>query len=133
MSYMKRKMPKIIKEVGFDFDWDEKKVWDLNVIAEDMPIKQLIWHFDIPFLWSDPDGYYDIKPIDVINNPSRFSGEYERVIRSDTSYPIDIMLWKDRWLILDGLHRLMKLFIKGEQNVRVRKIPKSKIPKIINN
>lgn len=44
-----RTKPAIIEEVGFDFSWDEKKVWKLDAPVEAMPIEQLAWHFDVPF------------------------------------------------------------------------------------
>jgi hypothetical protein len=47
---MSRELPDIIKEVGFDFSWDERKVWELDVSAEEMPIDELTWHFDVPIL-----------------------------------------------------------------------------------
>lgn len=127
---MSRELPAIIQGVGFDFSWDERKVWELNFPEEEMPIEELAWHFDIPFIWSKPDGYYDIKPSEVIEHPDQHPEEYERTMQSDTSYPIDIMFWKERWLILDGLHRLMKQSIEGVEIVRVRKIPESMIPQI---
>lgn len=125
---MSRELPNIIKEVGFDFSWDERKVWELDVPAEEMPISDLTWHFDIPFIWSKPDGFYDVKPSEVIDHPDLHPEEYERTMRSDVTFPIDIMCWKERWLILDGLHRLMKQSIQVEKSVRVRKIPESAIP-----
>ncbi len=125
---MSREIPSIIKEVGFDFSWDERKVWELDVPAEEMPISDLTWHFDIPFIWSKPDGYYDVKPSEVIDHPDLHPEEYERTLRSDVTFPIDIMWWKERWLILDGLHRLMKQSIQDEKSVKVRKIPESAIP-----
>ncbi len=127
---MSRELPAVIQEVGFDFSWDERKVWELDFPEEEMPIEELTWHFDIPFIWSKPDGYYDVKPSEVIEHPDQYSEEYERTMQADTSYPIDIMFWKERWLILDGLHRLMKQSIGGVKVVRVRKIPESEIPLI---
>ena len=127
------KLPNIIKEVGFDFSWDEYKIWELDVPVEQMPIDKLTWHFDIPFIWSKPGGYYDIKPCEVIKNPNQHKEEYERTMTSNTAYPIDIMFWKERWLILDGLHRLMKQAIEGKTIVQVRKIPKRDIPNILKN
>lgn len=124
-------LPDIIKQVGFDFSWDEKKVWQLDYPVEEIPISELTWHFDVPFIWSKPDGYYDVKPSEVVNHPENHHEEYERTVQSDTSYPIDVMFWKERWLILDGLHRLMKLSIQGKEIVSVRKIPQSAIPKIL--
>jgi alpha-ketoglutarate-dependent taurine dioxygenase len=125
-----RQLPKIIEEIGFDFHWDEEKVWDLEVSVESMPLTELNWHFDVPFLWTKPDGFYDLKPSEVIDYPQKYVSEYERTMNADTKYPIDIMHWRGRWVILDGLHRLMKLYIEGIQEVDVRKIPQSAIPRI---
>lgn len=127
---MSRELPAIIKEVGFDFSWDERKVWELEVLAEEMPIDELTWHFDVPFIWSKPDGYYDVNPREVLEHPDQHPEEYQRTMQADTVHPIDIMFWKKRWLILDGLHRLMKQAIEGKEVVQVRKIPESAIPLI---
>jgi hypothetical protein len=124
-----QEIPQIIKDVGFDFDWDEPKVWALEVPTEEININELTWHFDIPFLWEN--SVYNLKPQEVIDNPEAHKEEYERTMRSDTSHPIDIMENKGRWLILDGLHRLMKLSISGEKTIKVRKIPSDKIPEIL--
>ena len=34
-------LPKIIKDVGFEFSWDEPKVWALDIPVEEIPIKEL--------------------------------------------------------------------------------------------
>ncbi len=125
-----RELPAIIKEVGFNFNWDERKVWKLDMPIVEMPIKELTWHFAIPFFWSRPNGYYDVTPHEVMEQPELYIDEYKRTTQADTSYPIDIMYWKKRWLILDGLHRLMKQAIQGATIVQVRKISKSAIPHI---
>ncbi len=127
---MDRELPGIIKEVGFDFSWDERKVWRLDVPTEPMAISELTWHFDVPFIWSQPNGFYDVKPSEVIEHPELYTQEYDRTMRADTKHPIDIMYWKNHWLILDGLHRLMKQAAQGAAVVQVRKIPKSAIPHI---
>ena len=124
-----KELPKIIQEVGFDFIWDNKKVWSLDCPVKKIDISLLEWHFEIPF-WNTKIGYYDLKPIDVINFPDKHNEEYERTMKADTSHPIDIMKNKGRWLILDGLHRLVKLKILGKTKIQVRKIPRSEITKI---
>ena len=127
-----RKLPKIIEEVGFDFSWDEKKVWALSYPIEEIDIEELTWHFDIPFHWLG-DEIYNLKPIEIINNPEKYKGEYDRTMKSDLKFPIDIMWNKGRWLILDGLHRLMKAKILGLRKVKVRKIPRSEVPNILKD
>lgn len=126
---MKEK-PDIIEQVGFDFNWDLRKVWELKYPVEDMNIQELTWHFDVPFLSSKPNGYYDVYPRQILDSPENFPEEYQRTMNSDTKYPIDIMLWRKHWLILDGLHRLMRLHIEKVNIVKVRKIPQSAIPSI---
>ncbi|KKQ79304.1 MAG: hypothetical protein UT01_C0043G0002 [Candidatus Daviesbacteria bacterium GW2011_GWA1_38_7] len=115
-------LPKIIKDVGFEFSWDEPKVWALDIPVEEIPIKELTWHFSVPF-WFKSGGKYDLTPQEVIDNPQQFAEEYQRIKLSDTSHPLDIMLWKGKWLLLDGLHRLVKLYLEEKATVAVRKIP----------
>ena len=93
--------------------------------VEEIPIGELVWHFGIPF-WE----HYSLKPIDVASYPEKHSDQYDRTMKSDLSYPLDIMFWKNRWLLLDGLHRLLKAYILGQPTVKVRKVSTSMIPKI---
>ena len=129
---MSRDLPDIIKQVGFDFRWDLHKVWTLDIPTETMPIEELTWHFDIPF-WPKPGGFYDLYPRDVIAHPEQYPEEYARTMNADTSHPIDVMFWKGRYVILDGLHRLGKQAIEGKETVEVRKIPESAIPAILKD
>ncbi|MDP2671316.1 MAG: hypothetical protein Q8P13_02525 [bacterium] len=124
-----KQLPKIIKEVGFDFSWDEGKVWTLNIPVEEMDIGELSWHFEIPF-WGSTNGFYDLKPSEVLAHPEKHKEHLARVETADLTHPLDIMFWKNRWLLLDGLHRLAKLSSLGFKKVKVRKIPQSSIPQI---
>lgn len=117
--------PDQIKEVGFDFEWDEKKVWALDVPSTTVDIDQLIWHLDVPFLSENKE--YDLTPREVLGNPGEHDKEYYRMMQSDLIHPIDVMENKGRLLILDGLHRLMKAFVQGQKNVSVRVIPRERI------
>lgn len=126
---VKKEIPQIIKDVGFDFSWSEEKVWALDIPVEEMNIEELIWHFDIPFLW-EGGGVYNLTSREVIEHPDAHKLEYERTMRADLSHPIDIMENKGRWLILDGLHCLMKASILGMKMVQVRKVPRERISEI---
>lgn len=129
---MNTELPDIIKEVGFDFSWSNEKVWRLNIPVTEMNINELVWHFDIPFHWYSGD-IYNLTSRQIIDNPDKYSDEYQRTMKADLSYPIDIMENKGRWLILDGLHRLMKAYIQGAQSVRVRIIPREMIALILSD
>ena len=129
---MKKDIPQIIQDVGFDFSWSEEKVWALDYPSEEMDISELTWHFDIPFHWYGGE-VYNLKSREVIENPEKYKEEYERTMKADLAHPIDIMENKARWLILDGLHRLMKASILGMEKVQVRKIPRERISDITDN
>lgn len=127
MSFIK---PQIIQDVGFDFSWSEEKVWKLDVPITKMKIDELLWHLDIPFLWVD-GGIYNVSPREVLASPERYKEEYERTVNAEIGFPIDIMENKGRWLILDGLHRLMQASMKEQEKVNVRIIPREYIPQIL--
>jgi hypothetical protein len=129
-------LPKIIKENGFGYPlekykWDNKKLWALDVDPEEMDVKELEWILDTPW-WTDGTSKYNLEPRKVIENPGKYPDHQARLEVCDTYVPIDIMLnRKGKWLILDGLHRLVKLVMRGEKKVMVRKIPRNLIPQIV--
>ncbi len=125
--------PKIIQDVGFDFDWNSPKVWALDEPTVEMPIDELIWHFDIPFWDKEGTDEYNLKPWDLIKNPETEPTHFQKIQQADLRYPIDIMQNKGRWVILDGLHRLVKAYLNGEKIVHVRKISRERIPEILKD
>lgn len=122
-------IPQSVLEYGFDFDWDEKDVWKLDYPTAKISIEDLKWHFDVPF-WDYGNDYYNLTPNQVIDDKEKYSEQYNRVMNSDISYPIDIMENKGRYVILDGLHRLLKCKLLGYKEVDVRIIPRSEIKNI---
>lgn len=124
--------PGIIQDVGFDFHWDSKKVWALDEPVIEIPITELTWHFTVPFWDSEGTDAYNLTPQEVIDHPDKEPTHWKLIQNADASYPIDIMENKGRWLILDGLHRLVQEYLADKTTVRVRKIPRSRIPEILN-
>jgi len=124
-------VPQIIQDVGFDFDWDNKKVWALDIPVTSMPMSDLAWHFDIPFWDSEGADEYNLKPSEVIAHPEKEPTHFKKIMEADLSYLIDIMENKRRWLILDGLHRLVRLNMLGTQEIKVRIVPREMISQIL--
>ncbi len=117
------------KEHGFNFPFwrDNNKLWALKVPVETIEISELLWIFDLPF-WEDEEGNLVITPREVIENLDAYPYHRNKIQNCDTSYPIDIMKNKNgKWLTLDGLHRLVKLYLEHITKIRVRKIPPSLI------
>ena len=113
------------KEHALDLPFwrDNQKLWELEIPVEEMNIDELLWILDVPF-WEDEGGNITITPREVINNPDKYPSHRDKIEAADTSYPIDIMKnKKGEWLTLDGLHRLVKLYLNKEPKIKVRKIP----------
>jgi len=117
--------------IGLDFgNWEEEKIWALDLPVTEINIKELLWLFDAPF-WENDDGErYMITPWDVVQGNKNATKEIEAMQRADLLYPIDIFENHGKWLVLDGLHRLAKLYKNGEVKVKVRIIPRERFPEI---
>ena len=129
---MKREqLPPELREFYFDFDWDNQKTWSLTLPVETVPISELEWHLDLP-IWSSVRGLplFDLVPRDVLRRLAAHRHHREKLKKADVSFPIDMMWSEDRYVILDGIHRLAKLKIQGAVHVKVRKIPREMIPDI---
>lgn len=126
---MNNEIPTSVLEYGFDFSWDEEAVWKLNYQAEEIALEELEWHLKIPF-WDWNNKGYNLTPNQVLNDPDKYQEQYERIMNSDITYPIDVMENKGRLVILDGLHRLAKCKILRMSKVKVRIIPREEIKNI---
>jgi len=129
MKEVPKPLPAHIVPYAFDFRWDNELVWKLKVDTEVMPVDELLWHFDVPWLHTEGERF-NLTPTDILQHPDLYPQQYERTMQSDASFPIDIMENKGRWLIMDGLHRLMKLTHGGATTVIVRKIPRELVSQI---
>ena len=118
--------------VGLDFgNWDEEKIWSLELPVIEMDIKDLIWHFDAPWWPNDSGERWTITPWDVIRQNESSKNEQIKMEKADLLYSIDILENKGKWLVLDGLHRLAKAYKHGQEKVKVRIIPRERLSEII--
>ncbi|MFH1187338.1 MAG: hypothetical protein V1688_00590 [bacterium] len=118
--------------IGLDFgNWEEEKIWALELPVIEMNITDLDWHFDAPF-WPNDDGErWTVTPWDVILQKEGTTKEQKNTEKADLNYPVDIIKNKGRWLILDGIHRLAKAHKQGHKKIKVRIIPRKRLPEIL--
>lgn len=121
-------MPAEIAEVYFDFDWDKRKVWALDVEPENIDRERLDWHLDLPF-WSSrpPLPLFDLIPRCVIDDRTMHAVHARRIAQADLTFPLDVMEHRRRLCIMDGIHRLAKALLEGRERVKVRRIPRSAV------
>lgn len=126
-------LPDILADHILPFDWDVRLVWMEDAEVLRWPITELTHLLDLP-LWSSVPGrgmLFDISPREVLASPDRSPHQHLRVLQADLAFPIDLLHYRERFWILDGVHRLAKLALMGEGFVSVRVHSEAIIPRII--
>lgn len=117
--------------VGFTFgNWEEELVWALDIPTQEIDIEQLAWHLDIPYWENDQGERWSVTPMDVIQGVAHSTNERKRIDDADTTYPLDLFEHEGKLFVLDGLHRLAKLYSGGEETVAVRIVPKDRFHEV---
>lgn len=111
----------------YSIDWSVRTLWALDLPEQTLPRHHLDWHLDSP-VWPDSAGRpYRVTPRQVIENKSENAAEFARVEAADLAYPIEAILLGNRWMILDGIHRLTKAWRAGQTVMTVRVVPDSAV------
>lgn len=114
------KIPKRLKPFTVNFGRNIDAIHTLELPVVKMPIYTLLIHLYLPWFFLTKEKPFSLEPIVVIENPKKYPHHYKKIINTDTSFPIDILWWNNKWLIMDGLHRLCKLYIQGAKYIQVR-------------
>lgn len=129
---MNKSIPGHLQAYILPFNWDVRLVWSLATPAQDIKRIDLDHLLMLPLWSSIPKSgmLFDISPIEVLENPHRSPHQFERVSQADTSYPIDLLEYNQSRWILDGVHRLAKIYQRRSEWIKVRVHPKEIIPEI---
>lgn len=112
------------KEIDLGFRIDDTKLWDLNIPTEEILVSELSFNFDIPYLEKEGTDDWNLSINDLIRDFNKEITHAKRVREVDLSFPIHIYNLNDNWIILDGVHRLVKALLEGQETIMVRKISK---------
>ncbi len=115
--------PKILTDAGLSMFVDTVKLRELPLPIVDIDIEKLIWHFDMPVWEKDGTDDWNCTPREVINKEPRILTHQTRVEAADTNHPIVVTEYNGRYVILDGVHRLAKVFMGGGKTMRAKIIP----------
>lgn len=120
----------IIDRYWYSIDWDVPTIWALDLPVHEISVDRLVWHMDAP-VWCDASGVpYQTTPNQVLQNFEENWREYDRILKVDLRYPIEIFQLKQRLMILDGIHRLACAIMLGHDNISVRFVPEDAIQKL---
>jgi hypothetical protein len=101
-----------------DVEWSRERLWALPLPERELPIGELLWLLDLPW-WRGEDGrVFSVRPSDVRAGP-----HLVRAAEADLALPLHVTERHARWVILDGMHRLLRAHQLGWRIVRVRVVP----------
>ena len=127
---MNKSIPVELQTHILPFNWDVKVVWSLSTPAQEIGREEFDYLLALP-LWSSASNsgmLFDVSPIEVIKRPNRFPHQYKRILQADTRFPIELIEYKNKNWVLDGVHRLVKMYLKDNKNINVRIHPSDVIP-----
>ena len=126
--YLKRTdMPDELEKVYVDFYWSQRKLWSLLIPTVEIEIQTAEWILDYPIWYIDAISI----PRKILESPSLDLAHAKRVEDADLSYPIHGIEWKGRYLILDGIHRLMKAKQLGHVFIKAKTLTEQDIQNIL--
>lgn len=117
--------PKILTDVGLSMFVNTVKLRELPLPIIEVDIEKLLWHFDMPVWERDGTDDWNLTPWEVIRKEEGTLVHQKRTEEADLSYPIIITEYKSRLVILDGVHRLAKAYMKGAKTMRAKVIPEA--------
>jgi hypothetical protein len=104
------------------FKIDEEKLWAIDISVEEIPIIDIEYNLDIPYLEQEGTSDWNLTPRMLIENFDKELWHARMVNEADIKYPIEIYFHQNVWIILDGVHRFTKYIRLGLKTIRVRKI-----------
>lgn len=122
-------IPTALRDWLLPVDWDRQRLWELDLTRRDLKLAELSWHFDLP--WWRRDGlWFQVTPRQFLARPEAHPEHADRVTNADLSYQLHVVGRRDRWLILDGIHRLVKAELLGWTDIAVWTLDPGDIAKI---
>jgi len=115
--------PRALTDVGLSMFVDTVKLRELPLPVVEIEMEKLIWHFEMPVWEKDGTDDWNLTPWEVIRKEKGSAGHQKRVAEADTSHPIVVTDYKSKYVILDGVHRLVKMYMNGEKKIKAKIIP----------
>lgn len=108
--------------LNFGLKVDEEKLWKEILPVEEIPISDLKNNLDIPFLEQEGTDDWNLTPRMLLENFDKEKTHAAIVEGVNLEYPIELYFHHGQWIILDGVHRYVKVLRMGLNKIKVRRI-----------
>lgn len=102
---------------------DVVKLRELPVPVVEVALEKLLWHLDMPVWAKDGTEDWNLTPRQVVENEEGSSTHQKRVQDADTQYPIVLTEYNGKLAALDGVHRIVKIYLQGGTSIFAKIIP----------
>ncbi len=127
---MWRKMPPVMQALLPNVMWDRQRLHQLVMPITELPVADLRWMLDLPW-WRVGERRFAVTPNQVRLGPDRHAAHWRRVLDADLDYPIHL-LQRDRLIILDGVHRLLKADVLGMRTIATHVLDAATFAEIVD-
>jgi hypothetical protein len=124
-----RQLPAELRPYALEREWDRERLRRLRLPVEQMRVATLEWQLALPW-WRHGERYFCVRPLEVLTIPNPYREHFDRAMDADLAHPLHVTLRSGRWVVVDGVHRLLKAFTLGESTVPVRKLTADALPLI---
>lgn len=124
-------VPPELKGYLLDFWWDREKLYSLNLPTKCVDVAVLAHHLNLPY-WQWGGRPFTLSPYKVLSDPLRYTEQFNRTMEADLGFPIAIFEQSDKIIILDGVHRLLRAYAKGDQVIEAAVFSEKFIPEILH-
>jgi hypothetical protein len=124
-------VPEPIRRACPEFEIDATLLWGLEIQPQSIAVNTVYWMLELP-VWPEHGIPFSLRPVDVISAPDKHPEHAQRIERASLSFPIDVLPYRNRLVILEGCHRTAKAAMGGEPLISARVVPPHRIPEIID-
>jgi hypothetical protein len=94
--------------------WSRDRLHRLVLPVVTLPVSELRWQLELP--WWRVDRPFTVTPNQVRHEPRTYARHWQRTVDAELRFPIHL-LQRDRLIVLDGVHRLLKADVQELQHV----------------
>ena len=128
LAASQRELVTVAYRNGLGISTETRELWRLETPCRVLRVEQLKWHIDYPFCSSDPPApLFDLMPRAVLEDPNKFPRHLRRMLEADLSFPIHVSTFGERWVILDGIHRLLKSLALDIPVMECKLVPRERL------
>jgi hypothetical protein len=112
-------------------EWDRERLWRIDRPVTALPVNALRWCYPLPWWRGTDQSWFQVAPRDVIDRPGTYPEHDDRIAGADLARPLHVLHRHGRWMILDGIHRLVKADLEGRPKVPVVPLGRPELARIV--